>query len=143
LNCDDLDNQSINSINEKKKLDSQIRLKNASFKWDKDDSSPTLSNISLDVKPNKLIAIVGKVGSGKSSFLSALLEEMHRIEGENYIKGSIAYVPQQAWIQNATVRSNILFGKDFQHEKYSKVIRSCALEPDMVLLSGNQFIKKC
>jgi ABC-type bacteriocin/lantibiotic exporter with double-glycine peptidase domain len=118
------------------KLDSQIIMKKASFKWDKEDNSPNLSNISLDVKPNKLIAIVGKVGSGKSSLLSALLGEMSLIEGQTKIRGSLAYVPQQAWIQNATVRANILFGKEFHPEKYKKVIRSCALEPDLTLLSG-------
>jgi ABC-type bacteriocin/lantibiotic exporter with double-glycine peptidase domain len=118
------------------KIDSQIIMKKASFKWDEDDNSPTLSDISLDVKPHKLITIVGKVGSGKSSLLSALLGEMRLIEGQTKLRGSLAYVPQQAWIQNATVRANILFGKEFQPEKYKKVIRSCALEPDLTLLSG-------
>ena len=118
------------------KTDSQIVLSNASFKWDSEDTKPILTKINLDVKPNQLIAIVGRVGCGKSSILSALLGEMQLIEGQSHIRGSIAYVPQQAWIQNATVRSNIVFGKEYDYDKYNKVIQSCALEPDFALLSG-------
>ena len=115
-------------------------LSNASFKWDSEDTTPILSSISLDVKPNKLIAIVGKVGTGKSSFLSALLGEMEQIGGYKSIRGSVAYVPQQAWIQNASVRNNILFGNKYKADKYNKVIQSCALEPDFALLSGISLI---
>ena len=137
LDCDELQNQTLNTINANKdKSDSQIVMKNASFKWDKEDTTPVLKNINLNVKPNKLIAIVGRVGSGKSSILSALLGEMQLIEGQSYINGTVAYVPQQAWIRNASVRSNILFGKEFKIDKYNAVIQSCALEPDFSLLSG-------
>ena len=48
----------------------------------------------------------------------------------------MAYVPQQAWIQNATVRSNILFGKDVDQNKYNQVIEACALGPDLEILQG-------
>ena len=101
-----------------------------------EDTTPIVSNINLEVKPKKLIAVVGRVGSGKSSILSALLGEMQLIEGQSHISGTIAYVPQQAWILNASVRSNILFGKEYNYDKYNKVIQSCALEPDFALLSG-------
>ena len=52
------------------------------------------------------------------------------------MQGSVAYVPQQAWIQNATLRNNILFGKSFKECKYNKVIEACALKPDLEILSG-------
>ena len=65
---------------------------------------------------------MGTVGSGKSSLLSALLGDMIRLEGEVKIKGSVAYVAQQAWIQNATLRENILFGKELDQDAYDKVI---------------------
>ena len=140
MNCEELDNQSPKpkaiNLERKGEPESQIVLSNASFKWDIQDPTPTLSDIHLEVKANKLIAVVGKVGSGKSSFLSALLGEMHQVSGESQLYGSVAYVPQQAWIQNATVRSNILFGKEFKIDKYNKVVHSCALEPDFQLLSG-------
>lgn len=52
------------------------------------------------------------------------------------LQGSIAYVPQQAWIQNATLRDNILFGKPFNEQKYSCVLEACALTPDLEVLPG-------
>ena len=67
------------------------------------------------------VAVVGTVGSGKSSLLSALLGEMERYEGEANVRGKVAYVPQQAWMRNATLRNNILFGKKLKQEVYDKV----------------------
>uniref|UniRef100_A0A673I3D3 Multidrug resistance-associated protein 1 n=1 Tax=Sinocyclocheilus rhinocerous TaxID=307959 RepID=A0A673I3D3_9TELE len=83
-----------------------------------------------------LVAVVGHVGSGKSSLLSALLGEMQKQEGSVSIKGSVAYVPQQAWIQNATLKDNILFGRDAKDSWYQKVVEACALLPDLEILPG-------
>ncbi|XP_041117373.1 canalicular multispecific organic anion transporter 1 isoform X3 [Polyodon spathula] len=107
----------------------------ASFAWDK-NGEPVLKNISLDIKPGSLIAVVGAVGSGKSSMVSSMLGEMENIRGHINIKGSVAYVPQQAWIQNATVRDNILFGSVLEQEHYQRVLEACALLPDLALLPG-------
>ena len=64
---------------------------------------------------------------------------MEHTTGQSKKFGHLAYVPQQAWIQNMSLQSNILFGKDFDQEKYSKVIQSCALEDDLKLLAkGDQ-----
>lgn len=71
-----------------------------------------------------LVAVVGTVGSGKSSLLSALLGDMIRVKGYANIRGKIAYVPQQAWMQNATLKNNILFGRDFKEDLYEKVKKS-------------------
>lgn len=78
--------------------------------------------------------VVGKVGNGKSSILSALIGEMYKNDGNINIYGKIAYAPQQAWIQNTTLRDNILFGKEFNEILYNKVIRACSLELDLQLL---------
>ena len=51
-------------------------------------------------------------------------------------QGKIAYVPQQAWMQNATLRDNILFGKRFSKNKYETIIEACALKPDLEILPG-------
>ena len=70
-------------------------------------------------------------GSGKSSLISALLGEMEIPKGEICVEESIAFVPQQAWMQNATLKENILFGKESSSRSYEEVIAACALEPDL------------
>uniref|UniRef100_A0A8C9FD37 MRP2 protein n=1 Tax=Pavo cristatus TaxID=9049 RepID=A0A8C9FD37_PAVCR len=96
-------------------------------------------SVTLDIKPGSLVAVVGAVGSGKSSLISAMLGEMENIKGHINIQGSLAYVPQQAWIQNATLKDNILFGSELDEARYQKVIKACALLPDLELLpAGDQ-----
>uniref|UniRef100_A0A8B9K063 ABC-type glutathione-S-conjugate transporter n=1 Tax=Astyanax mexicanus TaxID=7994 RepID=A0A8B9K063_ASTMX len=92
------------------------------------------SAVSLQVSPGALVAVVGAVGSGKSSLVSALLGEMHSLSGSVNIKGDVAYVPQQAWVQNATLRDNVLFGSDPDERRFCRVLEACALEPDLDLL---------
>uniref|UniRef100_A0A8V5GBW7 Canalicular multispecific organic anion transporter 1 n=1 Tax=Melopsittacus undulatus TaxID=13146 RepID=A0A8V5GBW7_MELUD len=98
-----------------------------------------LCSVNLDITPGSLVAVVGAVGSGKSSLVSAMLGEMEHIKGHINIQGSLAYVPQQAWIQNATLKDNILFGSELDETRYQQVIKACALLPDLELLpAGDQ-----
>ena len=111
-------------INHEEGNSNPIELSDASFSWT--DSALSLNecslqNVTWEVSEGSLVAVVGTVGSGKSSLLSALLGDMIRVRGEANIKGKIAYVPQQAWMQNATLKNNILFGRDYQKELYEKV----------------------
>lgn len=82
------------------------------------------------------ILVLGKVGSGKSSLLSGLLGEMHKLNqnGTISVNGSTAYVPQQAWIQNATLKNNILFHAEYDEILYEHVIEACALKPDLEIM---------
>lgn len=97
---------------------------------------PTLQHISLSVKSGSLVAIVGRVGQGKSSLLSALIGEMYKPHGCAKTFGRIAYVPQQSWILNATLRDNILFGLEYDQERYERIIAASGLEPDLAMLSA-------
>ncbi|KAG0227715.1 hypothetical protein BGW41_003704 [Actinomortierella wolfii] len=103
------------------------------------DSKPTLKDINLTVVHSSLTAIVGRVGQGKSSLLSAITGEMHKRSGTIKTYGTIAYVPQQAWIIHGTLRDNILFGKPFDQEKYDRIIFAAGLRPDIAMLpAGDQ-----
>ncbi|KAF8967404.1 Canalicular multispecific organic anion transporter 2, partial [Entomortierella lignicola] len=101
---------------------------------------PVLSNIELHIPEGNLTAIVGRVGQGKSSLLSAIMGEMYKNpEGVVTVYGDLAYVPQQAWIINATVRDNITFGKPFNQSKYDLIINASGLKPDLeMLVAGDQ-----
>ncbi|XP_015781053.1 multidrug resistance-associated protein 1-like [Tetranychus urticae] len=112
-----------------------IKVKNATFSWSPDEE-PTLKNINLEVEKKKLVAVVGIVGSGKSTLLSALLGDLHKQHGFVNVYGKLAYVPQSSWIQNATVRDNILFDAPFVKGKYDQIIEACALTPDLKILAG-------
>ncbi|KAG0249757.1 hypothetical protein DFQ27_009808 [Actinomortierella ambigua] len=106
-----------------------------------------LRNINVSFPVGEMSIICGPTGSGKSSLLMALLGEMDVLTGKIYLprraagsreldpatglmKDGVAYVSQQAWLQNATIRNNILFGSPYEEERYNEVIRVCALERD-------------
>ena len=79
------------------------------------------------------------MGSGKSSLLNAVLAEMNRLQGEVSVHGlsqGFALATQESWIQNATVRDNILFGKPFNRKKYERTLEACELERDLTILSA-------
>uniref|UniRef100_A0A665TXJ3 ABC-type glutathione-S-conjugate transporter n=1 Tax=Echeneis naucrates TaxID=173247 RepID=A0A665TXJ3_ECHNA len=93
-----------------------------------------VGRINVRVPRGSLVAVVGHVGSGKSSLLSAMLGETEKRSGQVTVKGSVAYVPQQAWIQNATVQDNITFGREKLKTWYQRVLEVCALLPDLDIL---------
>uniref|UniRef100_A0A452UFP3 Multidrug resistance-associated protein 1-like n=1 Tax=Ursus maritimus TaxID=29073 RepID=A0A452UFP3_URSMA len=114
--------------------DHAIGFTNASFSWDK-TGIPVLENLNIKIPEGALVAVVGQVGSGKSSVLSAILGEMEKLTGV----GSVAYVAQQAWIQNCILQENVLFGSIMQKQFYERVLEACALLPDLEQLpNGDQ-----
>uniref|UniRef100_A0A674MDI5 ABC-type glutathione-S-conjugate transporter n=1 Tax=Takifugu rubripes TaxID=31033 RepID=A0A674MDI5_TAKRU len=108
-----------------------VVIENGTFSWSA-TGPPCLK--SVRVPRGSLVAVVGPVGSGKSSLLSAMLGETEKRCGHVTVKGSVAYVPQQAWIQNATVQDNILFGREKLKTWYQRVLEACALLPDLDIL---------
>lgn len=100
---------------------------------------PVLSNINLDIAAGSLTAIVGRIGQGKSSLLNAIMGEMYKKQGTVKVYGDVACVPQQAWICNATVKDNILFGKPFDQDLYDRIVTASGLRPDLEMLpAGDQ-----
>ncbi|XP_067948318.1 multidrug resistance-associated protein 1-like isoform X2 [Watersipora subatra] len=121
------------NIEKDQNCDADIRIVDGTFSWSP-DSAKILRKVNFEVPPKSLTAVVGQVGSGKSSLLSACVGDMYKHCGKVIAKDSVAFVAQQAWIQNGTVRDNILFGKAFDQEKYDKIVKAVALKPDLKIL---------
>ncbi|KAL7185949.1 hypothetical protein ACSBR2_027829 [Camellia fascicularis] len=113
-----------------------VEVKDGAFSWDDEGGERIVKNLNLEIKKGQLAAIVGTVGSGKSSLLAAILGEMHKISGKVWARvcGTTAYVAQTSWIQNGTIQDNILFGSPMNKERYSEVIRVCCLEKDLEMM---------
>ncbi|KAF0310803.1 Multidrug resistance-associated protein 1 [Amphibalanus amphitrite] len=132
LNSDDLDDQAVSHDTTES---DPVVVENGTFTWDP-ESTPYLQDINMRVKEGSLVAVVGTVGSGKSSLLSALLGEMEKVGGRVNTKGNVAYVAQEAWIQNATLKDNILFGRTLDEDLYNRCVDACALRSDFDMLPG-------
>ncbi|XP_061143860.1 ATP-binding cassette sub-family C member 4-like isoform X1 [Syngnathus typhle] len=135
LHLDEVAPQHLGLPAEEKK-DCMMKIQDLVCYWDKKQEAPTLQNVSFTIRPDQLLAVIGPVGSGKSSLLSAILGEMSEQSGAVKIRGDVTYTSQQPWILPGTVRSNILFGKELNRFKYDRVLRACALKRDMELLPG-------
>lgn len=98
-----------------------------------------ITDFSLQIGRNEFIAVVGGVGSGKSSLLAALAGDMRKTSGTAIVGGSKAYCPQNAWIQNATVQENITFGKELDETRFNQVIEACSLRQDLDILAHGRF----
>ncbi|RYF45007.1 MAG: ATP-binding cassette domain-containing protein, partial [Cytophagaceae bacterium] len=96
---------------------------------------PTLHNINLDVKKGSVNALVGLVGSGKTSFLMSFTGEMPKTTGSLRYKGSVAYVEQEPTIFAGTFKENVLFGKAYDDARYKQAVEACNLVNDLRLFS--------
>ena len=93
-----------------------------------------LKNLELEFKPHQFSIIIGETASGKSSLLKTILGETNIVEGKVKKRGSIAYISQQPFLVNETLRNNILFGSDYNEERYLKILKICQLEADLAAL---------
>ena len=116
-----------------------VQVKNATFNWvvakDEEDGFE-LKDFNLDIPAGALVAVIGQVGAGKSSLLSALIGDMKKKSGEVIFRGKVGYCQQQAWILNTTLRENVVFGSEYDPVRYQKVLKVCELEGDISILPG-------
>ena len=85
----------------------------------------------MQARSGQLVGITGSVGSGKTSLLMAILGELPISSGHSSCNGKIAYLSQVPWVFSGTFRDNILFGRDFDEQKYNTIIRVCDLIADL------------
>ncbi|KAL9596111.1 MAG: hypothetical protein Q9219_006010 [cf. Caloplaca sp. 3 TL-2023] len=112
--------------------DEAVRIRDATFTWDK--SRNCLDSVSFAAHKEELSCVVGRVGCGKSSLLQAILGDIWKIRGEVVVHGRIAYVAQQSWVMNASVRDNIVFGHRWDPQFYDRTVKACALAEDFKTL---------
>ncbi|KAJ3876293.1 ABC transporter [Lentinula edodes] len=143
-------------------MDAAVEVKGASFSWDAPPpereekktrrKNKTITNaqpaataespqepfklrdITITIPRGRLVAVVGQVGCGKTSLLQGIIGEMRRTGGSVKFGGSVGYCPQSAWIQNASIRENICFGRAFNEGRYWTAIKDSCLEPDLEML---------
>jgi ABC-type multidrug transport system fused ATPase/permease subunit len=111
-----------------------------------------LADLNVDFPTGKLSVVSGPTGSGKTAVLTGLLGEMELIEGHSYLpkqptqvdpqtglRNSIAYAAQTPWLQQKSIKDNILFGEEFDEKRYEDTLDACALVPDLdILEDGDQ-----
>uniref|UniRef100_A0A3Q1C0M5 ATP-binding cassette, sub-family C (CFTR/MRP), member 4 n=1 Tax=Amphiprion ocellaris TaxID=80972 RepID=A0A3Q1C0M5_AMPOC len=123
------------------KKDAGVEVQDLTCYWDKSLDAPSLQNVSFSLKSNQPVAVIGPVGAGKSSLLSSILGELPAEKGVLKVKGQLTYAAQQPWVFPRSIRSNILFGKELNPQKYERTIRACALKRDLQLLpDGDQML---
>ena len=130
-------------------LEYSLRLLNCTFGWKVQDNRPeeadeysqlienakvwTLKNINFCIKPGELMIVLGSVGSGKTTLIMGLLNELHKINGSIEKNGNFAFSGEDPWIISGSIKENILMGFEYDEEWYNKVIKSCSLERDFDL----------
>lgn len=111
-----------------------VKIRDGTFSWNRHEDKPVLKDINFAASKGELSCIVGRVGSGKSSFLQCILGDLWKDRGDVLVHGSVAYVAQASWIMNATVKENIIFGYKYDSSFYEKTIKACALLDDFTQL---------
>ena len=102
------------------------------------DGVPALYNASISVGPGEIVAIVGDVGSGKTALVKSLIGELSPVQGRDslhmprvLVHGSIAYCAQEAWLPKGTIRESVVFGRDYNEQRYLRAIFDAGLDGDI------------
>lgn len=138
-----------------------IEMRNGNFLWSvvqgkdqatQDEAVPALANVNVAVQPGEIVAVIGTVGSGKSALIKGLLGELSPVpstlmqanlhEDASHAgapvnpsvvtHGNIAYCSQEAWLPKGTIREAIVFGREYDEERYRSAIYDAGLDKDIV-----------
>ncbi|XP_017000065.2 probable multidrug resistance-associated protein lethal(2)03659 [Drosophila takahashii] len=114
-----------------------VDIRDLRARWSQEHHDPVLDNVNMSLQGAQLVAVIGPVGSGKSSLVQAILGELPPESGYVKVSGRYSYASQEPWLFNASVRDNILFGLPMDKQRYRTVLKRCALERDLELLHGD------
>ena len=105
------------------------------------DGVPALYNASISIGPGEIVAVVGDVGSGKSALVKSLIGELSPVQGQDshgslhmprvVVHGSIAYCAQEAWLPKGTIRESVVFGREYNEQRYLRAIFDAGLDGDL------------
>ena len=117
---------------------SNIDLNDDTLIQEENSLTPILKNINFEIYKGEFICIIGDVGSGKSTLIHSILNNLIPLNKNNkiIINGSISYTSQIPWLSNSTIKNNILFYNSFNNEKYNKIIDLSCLRKDLEILEG-------
>ncbi|XP_008210078.1 multidrug resistance-associated protein 4 isoform X1 [Nasonia vitripennis] len=123
----------------KRKGSARIIIEDLSASWSRSTTEQVLQNINLKISAGELCILAGPTGSGKSTLLKTILGELQVNSGQIKVDGQVSYASQEPWLFAGTVKNNILFGQDYDKEKYDRVVSACALKNDFEsLLNGDE-----
>ena len=107
-------------------------IRNGTIGWG-DEQNPVFVDCNIKLAVGDLHAVLGRVGSGKTTLCSAFIGEARLFEGQLYAcdVGHTALVGQDPWVINATIRDNILFGREFDDNWFAEVVEACGLIQDL------------
>lgn len=120
---------------------------NQSLLSEKDKSSDSSASVTstrlenleipkLNIHRGQFVSVIGRVGSGKTTFLYSILGEIDKVKGTLHRRGTIGYIPQVSWLRSTTIKENILFETPFDEERYNHILKICELEADLEIFPG-------
>ncbi|KAF5283714.1 hypothetical protein FQR65_LT13749 [Abscondita terminalis] len=110
-----------------------VVIENGLAKWNGSSTTNTFENLNIKIEKGSVVAVIGPVGSGKSSLLQVILKELSLHSGTLEVDGEVSYAAQEPWLFTGSVRQNILFNKPYEIDKYKNTINKCSLKKDFHL----------
>lgn len=118
-----------------------LSLSSVSATWNPTDTIPVLRDVTIEMNPqiktNPLIIVVGKVGSGKTSLLHLILNELYIRTGGLSVPGSLSYAPQESPLFPDSIRANILNNSVLNQKRYNAVLEAACLKDDIDAFDDN------